>query len=65
MTAGKPNYETREKREMETEILFKNESYRTMGSCFEVYKTMGCGFLESVYQECLAIEFRAQGIPFV
>ena len=50
---------------METEILFKNESYRIMGACFEVYKTMGCGFLEAVYQECLAMEFREQGIPFV
>ena len=50
---------------METEILFKNESYRIMGACFEVYKTMGCGFLEAVYQECLAIEFREQGIPFI
>ena len=50
---------------METEILFKNESYRIMGACFEVYKSMGCGFLEAVYQECLAIEFRAQGISFV
>lgn len=50
---------------METEIIFKEQSYRIMGACFEVYKTLGCGFLESVYQECLAIEFRAQGIPFI
>ncbi len=26
---------------------------------------MGCGFLESVYQECLDIELRGCGIPFV
>jgi GxxExxY protein len=25
---------------------------------------MGCGFLEGVYQECLEIELREQGIPF-
>jgi GxxExxY protein len=47
------------------EILFKDESYKIMGACFEVYKSKGCGFSESVYQECLAIEFELQGIPFV
>jgi GxxExxY protein len=46
------------------EIMFKEESYRIRGVCFEVYKSMGCGFLESVYQECLEIEFEAQQFPF-
>ena len=32
-----------------SEILYKEESYAIMGACFEVYKNMGCGFLESVY----------------
>ena len=31
---------------------------------FEVYRAMGAGLLEAVYQECLAIEFRERGIPF-
>ena len=35
-----------------------------MGACFEVYKNKGCGFLESVYQECLEIEMNMQKIPF-
>ena len=50
---------------METGLIFKEESYKIMGACFEVYKTMGCGFLEAVYQECLAFEFASQGIPCV
>ena len=42
---------------MGTEILFRKESYQIVGACFEVYKEKGNGFLEAVYQECLAIEF--------
>ena len=49
----------------EPQILFAEESYRIIGACFEVYNRMGCGFLEAVYQECLAIEFETRGIPFV
>src|SRR3954468_17301412 len=47
------------------EIILKEESYAVTGAQFEVYKEMGCGFLEAVYQECLGIEFGLQGIPFV
>ena len=50
---------------METEIVFREESYRIMGACFEVYKEKGNGFLEAVYQECLAIELGEQSIPFI
>jgi GxxExxY protein len=46
------------------EIVYKEESYLIMGACFEVYKEMGCGFLESVYQECLEMEFRLQGLIY-
>jgi GxxExxY protein len=46
-------------------ILYKDESYRIIGACLEVYKDKGCEFLEAVYQECLGIEFELQGIPFV
>ena len=46
------------------DILFKEESYRVMGACFEVYKEMGCGFVEPVYQECLERELTICAIPF-
>ena len=49
---------------MASGILFKNESYTIIGACFNVYKEMGCGFLEAVYQECLEIGFSFQEIPF-
>jgi GxxExxY protein len=45
-------------------IIFKEESYRLMGACFEVYKNVGSGFLEAVYQECLGLELGLQNIPF-
>ena len=47
-----------------TELIYKEESYKIIGACFEVYKEMGCGFLELVYQECLEKELTLQGIPF-
>ena len=50
---------------MGPEILYKEESFKVMGACFEVYKEKGCGFLEGVYQECLALEFKNREIPFV
>mgnify|MGYP001368898663 CR=1 FL=1 len=45
-------------------MVFRDESYRIIGACFEVYKDKGNGFLEAVYQECLAIEFVDQQVPF-
>jgi GxxExxY protein len=45
-------------------LLHEAETYKMLGACFEVYKGMGRGFLEGVYQECLEIEFAHRGIPF-
>lgn len=47
------------------ELIHKEEAYAIVGACFEVYKDKGCGFVEPVYQECVAIEFEHRGIPFV
>ena len=37
---------------------------RIIGCFFKVYNTLGCGFLESVYENALKIEFRKAGISF-
>ena len=46
------------------ELIYKNEVYAIQGACFEVYKTIGCGFLEAVYQEALSKEFQLSGVPY-
>ncbi len=48
-----------------SDFLHKDETYKIIGACFEVYKEKGCGFLEPVYQECMEIELGLQGISFV
>lgn len=45
------------------EIIYKDEGYKIMGACFEVYREKGCGFTEPIYQECLELEFEIQSIP--
>jgi GxxExxY protein len=45
-------------------IIYKDESYKIQGAIYEVYKEIGPGFLESVYQECLEKEFILSGIPY-
>jgi len=47
-----------------TKLLYKEEVYAIQGAVFEVYKEMGYGFLESVYQESMEKELIARGIPF-
>ncbi|MDZ7759329.1 MAG: GxxExxY protein [Desulfovermiculus sp.] len=45
-------------------LLYKDEVYAIIGAAFEVYNTLGPGFLEAVYQEALAIEFKLRSVPF-
>ena len=45
-------------------FLYKAETYAIRGAVFHVYRAMGAGFLEAVYQECLEREFLKRQIPF-
>lgn len=47
-----------------TDIIYKAESYRIIGSCMKVHAELGPGFLESVYQEALSKQFVKDNISF-
>ena len=46
-------------------LKYEKESYKIRGAIFEVYRQMGCGFLEAVYQECMERELILAKISFV
>jgi GxxExxY protein len=46
------------------EYPHQEETQKIIGAAFDVHKTLGNGFLESVYQEVLAIEFNNRDIPY-
>ena len=47
------------------ELIYKDEVFKIVGAAMEVHRVLGPGFLEAVYQEALAIEFRSRNVPFV
>lgn len=46
------------------ELLFKEESYKIIGTCIAVHKKLGAGFLDAVYKEVLEKEFKKNNIPY-
>jgi GxxExxY protein len=44
-------------------LIFKDLTYKIIGAAMEVYKTLGYGFIEDVYEKALLKEFDMRGIP--
>lgn len=45
-------------------MIYQQESYNIIGAAIEVHKKLGCGFLEGVYGDALAMELSLRNIPF-
>ena len=58
------DYNAQRKKISEGVLLYKEECYVIHGAVFEVYRVMGCGFLEAVYQECMERELHNRKVPF-
>ena len=46
------------------DLLFKDESFKIIGICMEIHKTLGMGLKEINYKDAMEIEFLEQNIPF-
>ena len=45
-------------------LILGDEAFAIVGAAMEVHSTLGCGFLEAVYADALAIELEARNSPF-
>ncbi|MDX8390843.1 MAG: GxxExxY protein [Mariprofundaceae bacterium] len=43
-------------------LVLADEVYEIIGAAMDVHNELGCGFLEAVYQEALAIEFQERNL---
>lgn len=46
------------------ELLFREETYETIGICMAVHQTLGHGFLEIVYKDAVELELTRKRIKY-
>jgi GxxExxY protein len=52
------------KKNIMSQIIYKEESYTIIGLCMEVHNQLGHGFSEIVYKDALEYEFQLNDIPY-
>ena len=50
---------------MNTDLIYEDETYAIRGAIYEVYKSLGTGYLEEVCQNALEEELTLWHMPFV
>ena len=49
---------------MDEKLIYEEETYAIRGAIFEVYRILGDGYLEEVYQNALEEELKLRNVPF-
>lgn len=49
---------------MNKDLIYKDESYKLIGVCFEVHKQLGSGLLEAIYKDAIEVELQKNNIPY-
>ncbi|HEV7782486.1 MAG TPA: GxxExxY protein [Chitinophagaceae bacterium] len=47
------------------ELLYKEEAYKIVACCIEVWKTLGYGFSEVIYKDAMEEEFLTAQLPYI
>jgi GxxExxY protein len=48
----------------EADLLYSDLTRKIIGAAMEVHSRLGCGFLESVYEEAMAVELELCGLKY-